>query len=171
MSRSLACGFLWEVRNPVAVEGQHGMKLFTEPCSQLHSWGWQGELLNCRGHRSNWGPEKACQEPWDIGCSVLWSVFPNKKLLRVKEMGKWCAKIILSSQRTYMILDWQSWKGNCCNAKCHTYQVLFWCFACKQTRLVAWGWTHEQLHCPSTPLHPTWGCQVMRATINIWDFW
>lgn len=43
---------------------------------------------------------KPCQEPWDIGCSALCGVFPDKKLLRGKEMNMRCAKIISSSQRT-----------------------------------------------------------------------
>lgn len=44
----------------------------------------------------------------------------------------------------YVTLDWQSWKGDCCNAKHYTYHVLSWYFAFEQTRLVAWGWTHNQ---------------------------
>lgn len=43
---------------------------------------------------------KPCQEPWGTGCSVLQGVYPEKKLLRGKEMGMWCTKTISSSQRT-----------------------------------------------------------------------
>lgn len=174
MSESLACWvFMGSQKSSYTGTGRAMW------CASFHwilslSWGWQGELPSQRASQQlGWWENlvrsheiQAAQ--YYVVSSLIKSCWEARKW--ESDVLKWLQVLREAMLIFYMILDWQSWKGNCCNAKYDTYQVLSWCFASKQTRLVAWRWIHDQLHCPSTPLHLTWGCRLMRATENIWDF-